>query len=128
MNNYEKEAQERREKSETRAQWVQGLKVGDRVEAGFNQNLHVATVERLTSSQVILNDGGRMRKTDGHRIGASRITGYYYRPFTADTHHRIRRQRADQERQQIINEINIGALSMPSLVKVRELVKSLPKR
>lgn len=84
---------EEREKK-TRADWLEALKVGDRVFVPMNSSSwdgevgSVSVVERLTKTQIVLQGSNtRYRRDTGAAVGAS--SGYYYssrsiQPFTAD--------------------------------------------
>lgn len=49
-------------------EWLDGLKVGDRVASYGFRNVCVAKVERITPTQIVTNSG-KYRKADGEGVG-----------------------------------------------------------
>lgn len=62
---------------------------GDQVVVGTRLNDRLATVERVTKTQIILPDGSRYRRTDGNAVGRNEFNINYIREATEDDLARI---------------------------------------
>ena len=62
---------------------------GDQVVVGTRLNDRLATVERVTKTQIILPDGSRYRRTDGNAVGRNEFNINYIREATDQDRTRI---------------------------------------
>lgn len=54
--------------------WLNDLKVGDKVFAGSRFSSRLLEIERLTKTQIILKGGhGKYRKFDGYQVGSGSV-------------------------------------------------------
>lgn len=58
---------------EQRKQWRMSLKVGDEVvlRRGYHDTGSIVPVERVTETQIVINEHVRFRREDGRRVGGS---------------------------------------------------------
>jgi hypothetical protein len=73
-------------------EWLDNLKTGDRVAVEHYSHVQLQTVQRTTATQIILKDGGRYRRIDGHPPGQS-YTAPHIAPPTPERVEKARRQR-----------------------------------
>ena len=63
---------------------MEHIKPGDRVRAADSSTDYIATVKRITKTQVILANGTRYRRRDGIEIGRDTWSAGYIDDITAD--------------------------------------------
>lgn len=102
------------------------LEVGDQVAMGWREQWqreasyasHPYTIAKITKTQIVLDDGSRWYRADGHRLGSK--SGPYRRrkqwitPYTDRHKHREERTRLMSE---ISDALSLGSLTARSLEK-----------
>ena len=73
-------------------EWLENLKAGDRVAVEQYSHVALQTVDRTTDTLIILKDGGRYRRHDGHQPGQS-YTAPHIAPPTPERVEKARRLR-----------------------------------
>ena len=102
-------------------EWLDGLKVGDRVASYEFRKVYVAKIERITQTQIITNRG-KYRKSDGEGVGYG---DSYDRPgigpLTQEIIDKIRHSRlADRLR----HEVKWGSVPLPVIEQVVAILDS----
>lgn len=73
---------------------MEHIKPGDRVLAGHHPSDRIATVERVTKTQIILRSGSRYRRKDGREMGRDIWSAGYVHDITEDDILRITYRKA----------------------------------
>lgn len=73
---------------------MEHIKPGDRVLAGHHPSDKIATVERVTKTQIILRNGSRYRREDGREMGRDIWSRGYVHDITEDDILRITYRKA----------------------------------
>ncbi len=93
--------------------WLKGVKKGDSVVrcSGY-YGKSVEKVDRVTPTQIVLETGGKYRKSDGNQVGGSGYHIAYITEPTAELLNEIRKKfLCDKLRQVAWEKISVGVLA-----------------
>lgn len=106
-------------------EWLDNLKPGDRVIVDGGSGLYppsVCKVERLTATQIVLDGGGRFRRTNGSQVG---VTGWTI-PFLSEaTPERIAEIVEERRRRRLLSLLHKADWSSYSTEKLEEIVNTM---
>ncbi len=103
------------------------LKPGDKViESGCGYGLHdmVGKVERLTKTQVILENGSRYRRKDGVLVGNNNYYRSRLRQYTEEAANKIRHRLLVDAVYNAASKDKLKKLSLEQLLKIRDILCS----